>query len=335
MTPRPGRESQIDAADSQLPSLTRRALRYSRNQLLGYFIPKSLTLGTSNLTLGTSDINRRLHMVHRLPSREISAAYDVTMNGTWRRGRCRVHDQDGVRTISLGRGEKHNALDHTLATSLIHEIRNAAADDSIGSVLLVGEGASFCSGDDLSWYDPDRATDDLRPAMDPITSEPMYLTACAEILSTPKLVVAAARGAVLGAGLEIFCAADVRVCDTTLSMGNPILQFEQVGGLAMLGRLSGAGLAEDLYLTGRRLGSDEALARGLVSVVTAPDELMPRAVEFAASRADKSHAVAEFKLLRRAQMAPSFERLLELQGQVHLRLLPDSVHRAAPRAPER
>lgn len=238
---------------------------------------------------------------------------------------CEVEDNSGVCIIRLNRPEKHNALNHALASSLIRELQKAATNDSIFSIIIMGSGPSFCSGDDLSWHRSDYVEICDRPAMDPATHNPLYLKACIEITTMPKPVIAAARGAVLGAGLEIFCAADLRLCDNSAYMGNPLLKLGQAGGLVMLGRLVGTALAEDLFFTGRRLNSEEALQAGLISSVTTPEELTDRANQFAYKLGRRANAIAQFKLLREAHTVPSIKTLLELQGQAHLRLMSDSA----------
>jgi methylglutaconyl-CoA hydratase len=61
----------------------------------------------------------------------------------------RVEDEGGVRTITLNRPEKYNALTpevQDLLTAALHEAEGAGAR----VVVLAGEGASFCAGLDLN-----------------------------------------------------------------------------------------------------------------------------------------------------------------------------------------
>src|SRR5262249_45380144 len=60
------------------------------------------------------------------------------------------------------------------------------------------------------------------------------------------------------------------------------------GGTQRLARATNIGYAKELILTGRMVDSAEALERGLVQHVYAPDELMPKTMELAQSMAVKS-----------------------------------------------
>ncbi len=62
----------------------------------------------------------------------------------------KVADKGHVRTITLNRPEKKNALSTQLAWGVIEAIDAAAKDDHIWVVALTGSGDSFCAGLDLS-----------------------------------------------------------------------------------------------------------------------------------------------------------------------------------------
>ncbi len=71
-------------------------------------------------------------------------------------------DSRGIASLTLNRGEKHNAM----SAKMIAELTEAAAlinqDQAIRVVVLTGAGKSFCAGGDLNWmreqFDADRAT---------------------------------------------------------------------------------------------------------------------------------------------------------------------------------
>ena len=57
---------------------------------------------------------------------------------------------DGVRTLTLDRADKLNAVNGALAASLSSAVADAAAEDAVRVVVITGAGRAFCAGLDLS-----------------------------------------------------------------------------------------------------------------------------------------------------------------------------------------
>jgi enoyl-CoA hydratase/carnithine racemase len=55
----------------------------------------------------------------------------------------------GVCEVRFNRPEKRNALTFAMYEGLVGALRDAQADPSVRVVLLGGEGAGFCAGNDL------------------------------------------------------------------------------------------------------------------------------------------------------------------------------------------
>jgi enoyl-CoA hydratase/carnithine racemase len=87
----------------------------------------------------------------------------------------------------------------------------------------------------------------------------------------PKPVIAAVNGFAMGGGCEIALACHLVVADATakfaLSEGKVGLVVG-AGGVVRLPRTVPAKVANEMILTGRRVGAEEALAYGLVNRVT-------------------------------------------------------------------
>jgi enoyl-CoA hydratase len=85
-----------------------------------------------------------------------------------------------------------------------------------------------------------------------------------------KPVIAAVEGFAVAGGLELAIWCDLRVASAEARFGVFCRRFGVPlvdGGTVRLPRLIGQGRAMDLILTGREVGSDEALAMGLVNRV--------------------------------------------------------------------
>src|SRR5207237_914460 len=67
---------------------------------------------------------------------------------------------DATRRVTLSRPDVHNAFNARMREELLDALAVAAADPSITSVVLDGDGPSFCSGGDLDEFGtaPDPAT---------------------------------------------------------------------------------------------------------------------------------------------------------------------------------
>jgi len=75
---------------------------------------------------------------------------------------------------------------------------------------------------------------------------------------------------VFGVGLELALACDFRLATGDVQLGLPEVTIGMIpgsGGTQRLARLVGLGRAKDIVMRGRRLGSEEALALGLVTEV--------------------------------------------------------------------
>ena len=60
-----------------------------------------------------------------------------------------TEDRNGVRTLTLNRPERKNALDPELWGALAEALRVADTDDTVRALVLTGAGGAFCSGADI------------------------------------------------------------------------------------------------------------------------------------------------------------------------------------------
>ncbi|GAA3793044.1 crotonase/enoyl-CoA hydratase family protein [Sphaerisporangium flaviroseum] len=168
-----------------------------------------------------------------------------------------------VTTVVLSRPEVRNAVDGPTATALAEAFREFEDSDAAVAVLW-GAGGTFCSGADLHAVGTGRGNRVEETGDGPMGPTRMRLT---------KPVIAAVEGYAVAGGLELAIWCDLRVAaeDATFGVfcrrwGVPLID----GGTVRLPRLVGAGRAMDMILTGRAVGTEEALRMGLVDRVVPP-----------------------------------------------------------------
>ena len=97
----------------------------------------------------------------------------------------------------------------------------------------------------------------------------------------PFPTIAAINGFALGGGCEMTLVCDLRVADTTASIGLPEVKLGLMpgfGGTVRLPRLIGADNALEWMTTGRDRKAAKALAEGAVDAVVAPEKLVDAAI---------------------------------------------------------
>lgn len=177
--------------------------------------------------------------------------------------------RDGaVARVFLDRPGKANALDSALLERLGEALEGLAGDEALRAVVLAGRGKSFCGGADVG---------ELR-ALDPISARAFIERvhrACAALRRLPVPVVAQLHGAVIGAGLELAAACDLRIAaeGTRFAMPEVRLGIPSVVEAALLPRLVGSGRSAWLVLTGEAIDAERACAWGLVETICSSEAL--------------------------------------------------------------
>jgi enoyl-CoA hydratase len=199
-----------------------------------------------------------------------------------------VEREDGVAVVTVDRAEALNALDLPTLTDLRDRLAELADDGSANVVVLTGAGdRAFVAGADIKYM---HGLD-----VDGARSWGALGHEAARLLETmPKPTIAAVNGFALGGGCELALACDLRYAAATARFGQPEVTIGIIpgwGGTQRLARACGIGFAKELVFTGRMVGAEEALQRGLVNAVFPPDELEAKTLELARSLADLSPLV--------------------------------------------
>lgn len=178
--------------------------------------------------------------------------------------------REGVAELRLSRPERKNAFSPALGDDLVELIVSIESRDDVSSVVVTGEGDTFCAGADvgvLTGDDPD-ARDRLFGRLYDVQGW---------MHEAPLPVIVGARGQAPGAGAILVTSADLRVVgeDTALwwpEVGFGLEAFERAADLV---EQVGAAKTTELMLLGEnaKLPAEDARRLGLVNRVVADESV--------------------------------------------------------------
>lgn len=178
--------------------------------------------------------------------------------------------------VGLNRAAKRNAIND--ATVLALEACFSTIPDGVRCVILHGIGDNFSAGLDLSEITERDVTEGVHHSR-------MWHRAFERIQFGKVPVVAVLKGAVIGGGLELACAAHIRIAEHSAFYALPEGQrgiFVGGGGSVRLPRLVGVARMADMMLTGRTYKAEEGVALGFSQYCVANGEGMALARDLAA-----------------------------------------------------
>jgi enoyl-CoA hydratase/carnithine racemase len=227
--------------------------------------------------------------------------------------------EDTVVIATLNRPEQRNAISTQTDIEEIEQFcANVAKDPSIHAVILTGAGKAFCAGGNVK----DMAAREGMFAGSPYALRNNYRQGIQRIptalyeLEVP--VIAAVNGPAIGAGLDLACMCDIRICSDRATFAESFVKLGIVpgdGGAWLLPRVIGMARATVMTLTGDPIDAETALSFGLTSAVVAHDELLTEARALARRVADNpGHALRLAKRLLREGQNTTLNSLLELSA---------------------
>lgn len=170
----------------------------------------------------------------------------------------RSDDRNGVRTLTLNRPRRKNAINRELWAALHDALETAGNDRDVRAVVLTGAGGAFCSGADISTPDAAHPTYKMR-----------VLTDVALLLhELPVPTIAKVDGVAVGAGWNLALGCD-------LVVATPESTFSQIftrrglsldlGGSWLLPKLVGLQQAKRLALLAETIDAAQARDLNLVT----------------------------------------------------------------------
>jgi enoyl-CoA hydratase/carnithine racemase len=178
-------------------------------------------------------------------------------------------DSRGVVTLTLNRPQAFNALSEGLLQALQAALDRVAADDTARVVVLAAAGRAFCAGHDLK---------EMRAEPSQACYERLFAQCGRMMMSIqclPVPVVARVQGIATAAGCQLVAQCDLAVAssDARFAVSGVNLGLFCATPSVPLSRNLSRKAAFEMLVTGDFIGADEAMARGLVNRVAAPDQL--------------------------------------------------------------
>lgn len=170
------------------------------------------------------------------------------------------HTADRLTTVTFNRPDKKNAITQDMYQAMADAVNAYGVDDEIRALMFTGNGDYFTSGNDLQDFASGPRGDGLPPVV-------QFLHA---IKDCPKPLIAAVNGPAIGVGLTLTLHCDLVYAAGSATFAAPFVKLGLVPEAAssmLLPAIIGMAAANDVFMTGRSLTSEEALRMGLVSRV--------------------------------------------------------------------
>ncbi len=219
----------------------------------------------------------------------------------------RTERRAGALWIVVDRPAARNALTFAMYDRIAALCRDANGDDSVKAVVISGSADAFVAGTDIAQFV------DFKEATQALDYERRMDAWLGAIEDVRVPTIAALRGPVVGGGLAIAAACDLRVAAPSARFGVPVARTLgncfSAANLVRLAALVGLGRVKELVFTARLIDAQEARAIGLVTeVVDGEDALERRVGELAEQLGSYApltlHATKEMVRRIRARMMP-------------------------------
>jgi enoyl-CoA hydratase/carnithine racemase len=178
--------------------------------------------------------------------------------------------RDHIAHVTLTRPDKRNAVDPEMAEAIVAAGQSLQEAD-IRAVVLSGEGQSFCAGLDVMSFaalargDPEAL---ILPRSHGNTN--LFQEVAMVWRRLPVPVIAALQGAVYGAGFQLALGADIRIASPEAQLAIMEMKWgliPDMGGMALLPRLTRSDVIRRLTYTARPICAAQAEAWGLVTEI--------------------------------------------------------------------
>ncbi len=175
--------------------------------------------------------------------------------------------ENGSGILILNRPEKRNALHPEMIKQFVEILNLAEKNDKVKTVIISGEGKSFCSGADLDYLNSIRDLNISDNIADSENLSEFFL----RIYNFPKPTIAAVNGAAIAGGCGLASVCDFIVADRiNAKFGYSEVKIGFIPAIvsAFLIKKIGEGKAKHLLLSGEVINAVAAKEIGLVNYLS-------------------------------------------------------------------
>jgi methylglutaconyl-CoA hydratase len=176
----------------------------------------------------------------------------------------RTEIKNNTAVIYLARPEKRNALHPDLVKNLKSKLSEFEIDESIKSIIITGEGNTFCAGADLEYLKMLGGYFVIEKQKDSKSLAELYL----QLYEFPKPTIAAVNGAAIAGGCGLASVCDFIIAHPEKSkFGYPEVKIGFIPAIVSIFLIKkvGEGLAKQLMLEGELISGKRAYEIGFAN----------------------------------------------------------------------
>lgn len=245
-------------------------------------------------------------------------------------GDVEVSHHDHVAVLEIQR-PPNNFFDVHLINQLADAFDALDADDNVRALVLASQGKHFCAGNNFA----DKDNQEERKQRTMASGNPLY-TAAVRLFANAKPVIGAIQGAAVGGGFGLAVMPDFRIASPQARFTANFVKLGFHPGFGLthtLPKLIGTQKANTLFLTGRRIGGEQAHEWGLVDKLAAAGSLREEAITFAAEIAENAPlALKSVRATMRQGIADAVRRQTDHEFGEQFRLQQTNDHKEGVRA---
>ena len=186
--------------------------------------------------------------------------------------KMKVKVKNGVGWMIFNQPEKRNAVSFDMWQSIPKIVNFFESNNKVRVVVMRGAGnKAFVSGADISEFEDKRNTKKQVEIYEKATEN-----ASNSLINLEKPLISMINGFCIGGGLALSLCSDIRITSQNGLFAVPAAKLGvgyKFSGIKQLMDLVGPSYTKEIFFTGRKFTSDEALKMGLVNAVVKNDEL--------------------------------------------------------------